>query len=390
MNPRGERLTVDIVAAIESVVRLKSVGLHDPVFGGNERRYLDDCINSGFVSSAGPFVAQFEKDLASFVGAQYAVALVNGTSALHLALVGLGVRPGDEVLVPALSFVATANAVALAGATPHFVDVSWESWGVGAEGLRAYLTVVLDSRGKQSVNRFTGRPVTALVPMHTLGFAADGNGLAEVAREFGLILVEDAAEALGSFADGSHVGLAGQAGCFSFNGNKTITTGGGGAIVTKDGTLAERLKHLSTTAKVLHRYEFDHDQIGYNYRMPNVNAALGVAQLEQLPQLLGRQRALHSMYVEAFEGLALGKKPAERAGTVSNYWLQAFLLDDSLRGSRDMILNACLDRDIPVRPLWKPLNRLTPYRSSPSANTPIADDLYSRVICLPSSPVLAG
>ena len=318
------------------------------------------------------------------------MAVVNGTSGLHLALVGLGVKPGDEVIVPALSFVATASAVALAGAVPHFVDVSEGTWGIGPEGLRSYLARTLERRGDVFVNSDTGRPVTALVPMHTLGFPVDANGLAEVAGEFGLILVEDAAESLGSYINGTHTGLAGQAAVFSFNGNKTITTGGGGAIITTDHALAERLRHLSTTAKVADRYEFDHDQVGYNYRMPNINAALGVAQLEHLSEILKRQRALHNIYSDAFEGLRIGHKPSETAGVTSNYWLQTFLLDAKLAVHKNAILNACLDQGITVRPLWKPLNRLEPYRSSPSDKTPVADDLYSRLICLPSSPVLAA
>ena len=368
----------------------KRLGLHEPVFGGNEKIYLEECIDTGFVSSVGAFVTRFEDELAHFVGAPNAVAVVNGTSALHLALVGVGVKPGDEVIVPALSFVASASAVDLAGATPHFVDVSEETWGICPQGLRDYFSNSLVRERGKWINPESGRPVTAVVPMHTLGFPLDGAGLAEVASDFGLLLIEDAAEALGSSFRGTPCGLAGQAGVFSFNGNKTITTGGGGAIVTRDPELAQRLRHLSTTAKVGHRYEFDHDQVGYNYRMPNINAALGVAQLEQLPELLLRQRSLHNRYATAFDGLGLGAKATERPGATSNYWLQAFILDAGLAGRRNTILNACLEEQLTVRPLWKPLNRLIPYRSSPSAQTPVTDDLYARVVCLPSSPALAA
>ena len=210
-----------------------------------------------------------------------------------------------------------------------------------------------------------------------------------MARDFGLIFIEDAAESLGSYVGRAHTGLAGHAGVFSFNGNKTITTGGGGAIVTSDPALAAHLKHLSTTAKIAHLYEFDHDEIGFNYRMPNINAALGVAQLEQLPELLERQRQLHTMYLKALEDVSSGTKPSERPGTSSNYWLQAFLLDKTAAKDKNVILNAFLDSGIAVRPLWRPLNRLMPYRFSPTALTPVVDDLYARVICLPSSPALA-
>ena len=365
-------------------------GLHEPLFAGNEREYVIECIETGYVSSVGSFVTRFEKELALYVGAQHAVAVVNGTSALHLALVAVGVKPGDEVIVPALSFVATASAVALAGATPHFVDVSSETWGIDSTELRAYLSSSLRRDGKHLINKESGRPVTAIVPMHTLGHPCDGEGIKAVAEEFGLAFVEDAAESLGSFAGERHTGLAGNAGVFSFNGNKTITTGGGGAIVTDDAELAARLRHLSTTAKIPHRFEFDHDEVGYNYRMPNINAALGVAQLEQLPDLVERQRSLHRKYEEALGDLTLGGLRSESPGTTSNYWLQAFLLESELAPQRDDILNACLDAGIPVRPLWKPLNTLTPYRQSPSAPTPVVADLYSRVICLPSSASLVS
>ena len=365
-------------------------GLHEPLFAGNEREYVIECIETGYVSSVGSFVTRFEKELARYVGAQHAVAIVNGTSALHLALVAVGVKPGDEVIVPALSFVATASAVALAGATPHFVDVSSETWGIDSTELRAYLSSSLRRDGKHLINKESGRPVTAIVPMHTLGHPCDGEGVKVVAEEFGLTFVEDAAESLGSFAGGRHTGLAGNAGVFSFNGNKTITTGGGGAIVTDDAELAARLRHLSTTAKIPHRFEFDHDEVGYNYRMPNINAALGVAQLEQLPDLVERQRSLHRKYEDALGDLTLGSLRSESPGTTSNYWLQAFLLASVLAPQRDGILKSCLDAGIPVRPLWRPLNTLTPYLQSPSAPTPVVTDLYSRVICLPSSASLVS
>ncbi len=379
-----------LVSRLRAAVGNSGGGLHEPVFAGNEKKYITECIETGYVSSVGSFVTRFEKELALYVGAQHTVAVVNGTSALHLALVAVGVKPGDEVIVPALSFVATASAVALAGATPHFVDVSSETWGIDSTELRAYLSSSLRRDGKHLINKESGRPVTAIVPMHTLGHPCDGEGIKAVAEEFGLTFVEDAAESLGSFAGEKHTGLAGNAGVFSFNGNKTITTGGGGAIVTDDSELAARLRHLSTTAKIPHRFEFDHDAVGYNYRMPNINAALGVAQLEQLPDLVECQRSLHRKYEEALGDFTLGSLRSESPGTTSNYWLQAFLLKSELAPQRDDILNACLDAGIPVRPLWKPLNTLTPYRQSQSAPTPVVADLYSRVICLPSSASLVS
>ena len=387
-NTAEQSASEALIPKILTIVGNSTGGLHEPLFAGNEGRYLAQCIETGYVSSVGSFVSRFEEELADYVGASHAIALVNGTSALHLTLVAVGVKPGDEVVVPAVSFVATASAVALAGATPHFVDVSSETWGMDPVELRSYLSGALRRDGTQLINDETGRPVTAIIPMHTLGHPCDAEGLKAVADEFGLAVVEDAAESLGSFSGGRHSGLVGNAGVFSFNGNKTITTGGGGAIVTDNAELAERIKHLSTTAKIWHRFEFDHDAVGYNYRMPNINAALGVAQLEQLPHLLERQRSLHRKYEEAIGGLGMGSLRSGTPGTTSNYWLQAFLLDRALAPQRDEILNACLDAGIPVRPLWKPLNTLSPYRASPGAPTPVAADLYSRVICLPSSASL--
>ena len=379
-----------VSAALKPRVGDRTGGLHEPLFGGNEKAYLAECIDSGFVSSVGPFVTRFEKELADFVGAPHAIATVNGSSALHVALVALGVSPGDEVVVPALSFVATASAVVLAGGIPHFVDVSTDNWGIDADYLRRYLSAALRREGEIFVNRTSGRPVTAVVPMHTLGHPFDGVGIRGVADEFGLAFLEDAAEALGSFSGGIHTGLAGHAAVFSFNGNKTITTGGGGAIVTKNPELAAKVRHLSTTAKVPHPFEFDHDAVAYNYRMPNINAALGVAQLEQLPQFVENQRALHDIYQEAVGGLDLGTLKSETPGNLSNYWLQAFLLRAELAPQRDDIINACLESGVPVRPLWKPLNTLSPYVRCPSADTPVTMDLYARVICLPSSAGLAS
>ena len=377
-----------LVSRLEQLPNVTGGGLHEPLFAGQELNYVNECIQSGFVSSVGSFVSRFEEELARYVGAKHAVATVNGTSALHLALVAVGVQPGDEVIVPALSFVATASAVVLAGARPHFVDVSSLTWGIDPAGLRHHLTEAFTWDGQNLVNGVTGSKVTAVVAMHALGHPCDAEGIKAVADEFGIALIEDAAESLGSYSGTVHTGLAGQAGIFSFNGNKTITTGGGGALVTNHPELAVRAKHLSTTAKVDHPFEFNHDAIGYNYRMPNINAALGVAQLEQLPDLIRRQRSLHRLYHGLLSELAFGSVRTETPGTSSNYWLHAFVLDEASPALRDRILDKCIVAGIPVRPLWKPLNTLVPYSDFPSSPTPVATDLYSRVICLPSSAAL--
>jgi perosamine synthetase len=360
------------------------------VFEGNEKKYLAECIDSGFVSSVGPFVTAFEESVRDFVGAGHAVATVNGTAALHLALLAVGVRPGDEVLVPAMSFVATANAVSHAGAIAHFVDVDEATWGIDPVALRAHLAKVGQIKDGRLYNQETGRPVTAVVPMHALGHPVAIAPLLSVAEEFGLVVVEDAAESLGSWVGDRHTGLFGRLGVFSFNGNKTITTGGGGVVVTDDAALAKKLKHLSTTARVPHTYEFDHDAVGYNYRMPNINAALGLAQMEQLPGLIAGQRSLFELYSRAFAGSPFGEVRQEVAGTTSNYWLQAISLPEGTKDAKDELIRGCVDAGVSVRPMWKPLNRLAPYASHPSAATPVTEDLYNRVICLPSSVFLVN
>ncbi len=378
----------DFIGRIRQVTGPETGGLHEPVFAGNEKKYLAECIDSGFVSSVGPFVTAFEESVREFVGAKHAVAVVNGTASLHLALLAVGVRPGDEVIVPAMSFVATANAVSHAAAIAHFVDVDELTWGIDPLMLRSHLAYVGEMKDGCLQNKETGRPITAVVPMHALGHPVAIAPLLEVAEEFGLVVVEDAAESLGSFVGDRHTGLFGRLGVFSFNGNKTITTGGGGVIVTDDEALAKRLKHLSTTARVPHQYEFDHDAVGYNYRMPNINAALGLAQMEQLRGLIAGQRDLFELYDKAFAGSPFGDVRQEPAGTKSNYWLQAISLTGGGNTRKDQLIKGSVDAGVSVRPLWKPLNRLTPYASNPSAATPVSADLYERVICLPSSAFL--
>ena len=387
LNSKSPSLS-ELLAAIQEIAGSNSGGLHEPVFAGNEKVYLNDCIESGYVSSVGEYVSRFEQELSWFTSAPHVIATVNGTTALHLALVSVGVKPGDEVVVPALSFVATANAVTHAGATPHFVDVGQSTWGLDPATLADYLETAARVVGGQLLNSETGRPITAIVPMHTLGHPVDMAGLKAVADKYGLTIVEDAAESLGSFIGDTHTGLFGRVGVFSFNGNKTITTGGGGALVTSDAELASRIRHLSTTARIPHRFEFDHDEIGYNYRMPNINAALGVAQMEQLPGFLASQRALFGRYQRAFADWTEVEVKAGSDGTVSNYWLQALYLAEGLGFDRDELISKALGEGVPVRPMWKPLNQIAAHATSPSAPTPVAQEIYERVVCLPSSTSL--
>lgn len=378
-----------VVAAIRSVVGRESVALHEPRFTGNEWLYVKECLDSTFVSSVGKFVDRFEHDLAQFTGARHVVAVVNGTAALHVALKLAGVMAGDEVLMPALTFVATANAVSYCGATPHFIDSEERTLGVDASCLRSYLAQTTDQRGGFCVNRSTGKVIRAIVPMHTFGHPVDLEGLLAVAYDFNLVMVEDAAESLGSYYQGLHAGTFGRLGILSFNGNKAITTGGGGAILTNDPELARRAKHLTTTAKLSHAWEYRHDEIGYNYRMPNLNAALGCAQLEQLPAFLASKRALFAQYQAAFSsvpGITLVKEPA---GCQSNYWLQTLLLDRDQSAQRDVLLKSTNEAGLMTRPVWTLMQELVQFANCPRMDLSGAVDLAGRLINIPSSAGLA-
>lgn len=386
-----DALAAGIVQAVRAVLAdaPTPVPLHAPEFRGREWGYLKDCLDTGWVSSVGAYVDRFERDLAAFTGVGHAVAVVNGTAALDVCLRLAGVRPGDEVLVPTLTFVATANAVTYRGATPHFVDSEDETLGIDPEKLEAHLQTVARLDGETCVNRRTGAPIRALVAMHVFGHPCDVDGLAEVAARWRLVLVEDAAEALGSFWGGRHVGGFGRLAALSFNGNKIVTTGGGGAVLTDDPDLARQAKHLTTTAKVPHPWAYDHDAVGWNYRLPNLNAALGCAQLECLPDMLARKADLAARYARAFETLPGVRLLAPRPGARVNHWLNALLLDDPDRALRDAVLQASIDAGFQARPLWTPMHRLPMYANGPRADLSTAERLEDRVINLPSSAALA-
>ncbi len=379
----------EILDAIKSVVGDEHANLHEPSFEGNELNYLKECIESTFVSSSGKFVDKFEDDLAAFTSAKFAISVVNGTSALHLSLILCGVKPGDEVLVPALSFVATANAVAYCGATPHFVDSNYETLGLDANKLREYLTAETQMINGLCVNKKTQRVIRAVVPMHTFGHPVDIEEVLVLAKDFNLQLIEDAAESLGSLYKNRHTGTFGRFGVLSFNGNKTITTGGGGAILTNNEEDATKAKHMSTTARLKHNWIFKHDDIGFNYRMPNLNAALGCAQMEGLPEKLRSKKFLFNKYSKAFSGIEGVNIFAEPRDCSSNYWLQTLMLSEDNLELRDEILAATNAQNIMTRPIWTPLSELQPYSSSPSMKLDVVKSLEKRLINLPSSPSLA-
>jgi aminotransferase in exopolysaccharide biosynthesis len=386
--PTQNSLVNDVVSAILSITGPSPTALHEPSFEGNEWLYLKQCLDSTFVSSVGEFVDRFEDDLASYTGAKYAISVVNGTAALQIALKLAGVLAGDEVLIPALTFVATANAVAYCNAVPHFVDSEERTLGIDSSKLREYLQSNTSQHSGQCVNNITGRIVRALVPMHTFGHPSEIESLLSIAHDFNIALVEDAAESLGSFYHGQHTGTFGLFGTLSFNGNKTITTGGGGAILTNNEILARHAKHLTTTAKLPHAWEFRHDEVGYNFRMPNINAALGCAQLEQLPAKLAAKRQLFSQYQSAFADVKGMKIFQEPENCRSNYWLQSLVLDENESENRNLILEATNEAGIMTRPVWELINELAPFEDSPSMDLSTARSLSSCIINIPSSPGL--
>jgi len=361
------------------------IPLHEPKFVGNEKAYVLDCIDSTFVSSVGKYVDRFEQMMADYTGAKYAVATVNGTAALHIALRLVGVNQGDEVITQPLSFVATCNAISYCGAMPVFVDVDRDTLGMSPGSLRSFLSINTVQTSAGCINKSTGRKISAVVPMHTFGLPCRIDEIAKVCEEFSVPLIEDAAESLGSYYQGKHTGTFGKLAAFSFNGNKTITTGGGGMIVTNDEALAKRAKHITTTAKQPHPYEFIHDEIGYNYRLPNINAALGCAQMESLPRLLESKRSIASVYKEFFSATNFIFVD-ELAEASSNYWLNALILED--KRARDVFLKELNEAGVMSRPVWRLMNELAMFHDCQCSDLSNSQWLEERVVNIPSSAQL--
>lgn len=360
------------------------IPLHAPVFSGHEREYVTATIDSTFVSSVGAYVDRFEQDMAQFTGSPRAVATVNGTAALHMALKLVGVEQGDLVITQPLTFVATCNAINYCGAEPVFVDVDRETLGLSPKAVEFWLqeNAFVNDNGECRL-RDDGRVIRACVPMHTFGHPADLDGLVEVCDRWHLQMVEDAAESLGSLYKGRHTGTFGSLGTLSFNGNKIITTGGGGMILAAE-RLAERAKHLTTTAKKPHAFEYIHDEVGYNYRLPNLNAALGCAQLEQLNQFVNEKRDLADHYAALFKGSEY-RFVIEPEECFSNYWLNAVICEDKQR--RDELLEVTNAAGVMTRPIWALMNHLPMYRSCLKGDLTNAEWLEARVVNLPSGIV---
>jgi len=359
------------------------ISLHEPRFNGNEKKYLNDCIDSTYVSSVGKYVDQFEKEFAKKVGSKYAIATVNGTSALHISLILADVQKDDEVITQPLTFIATCNAISYIGAKPIFVDVDLDTMGLSPDSLKSFLELNCEIKENICINKTTGKTIKACVPMHTFGHPCKIDEIKEICDKWNIVLVEDAAESLGSYYKKRHTGTFGKVGAFSFNGNKIITSGGGGVIVTDNEILAKRAKHLTTTAKIPHPYEYVHDEIGYNYRMPNLNAALLVAQLEQLEYFLKSKRELASNYKGFFDTQEEIDFIIEPTDADSNYWLQAVIVKDLSK--RDEFLEFTNTNGVMSRPIWKLMNELEMFKNAQCTSLINAKYLEERVVNIPSS-----
>ena len=359
------------------------IPLHRPLFNGNEKINLEKCIDSNFVSSVGKEIIEFEKNISKFIGSEYSILTVNGTAALHIALILAKVKPGDEVITQALSFVATCNAISYTGAKPILLDVDKNTMGLSVEALESFIkkNVKKDNKG-YSVNKKTGKRISACVPMHTFGHPCEIEGIARICTENNILLIEDAAESLGSKYKNKYTGTFGICGITSFNGNKIITTGGGGAIFTNNEKVALLAKHLTTTAKIPHPYEYNHDQIGYNFRMPNINAVIGLAQLEQLPYFINEKRKLSRLYLNKTKELGLSMV-IEPINCESNYWLNCILLDSI--EEKNIFLDLTNSREIMTRPFWTSMNNLKMYKNCQNDGLFNSKWLQERVVCLPSS-----
>ncbi|MDA9196981.1 LegC family aminotransferase [Akkermansiaceae bacterium] len=362
--------------------------MHIPIFDEREIDLLRECVESNFVSSVGAFCDRFESALVEFTGARRAVLTVNGTSALHLSLILAGVEENDEVLIPSFTFVATANAVRYIGAIPHFIEIEERSLGADVAKLSQWLETTTEAREDGVWNKSTGRRIRCLVPMHTFGHAVDMDALNAAAAQFGLVVVEDAAESLGSYYKDRHTGNDSLCAAISFNGNKIITTGGGGAILTNDDDLADRAKHLSTTAKIPHSWEMRHDAVGFNYRMPALNAALGCAQIEKLPNFVEKKRALAERYQTAFDGVEGVRFLSEPEWSTSNYWLNTLVLDDDSGEAQGALLELTNSGGIMTRPAWTPLHMLPLFSDCPKMDLTTTESMARRVVNIPSTASL--
>lgn len=376
----------EIISFIKSLYgHADFIPLHEPRFFGNEKKYLNECIDSTFVSSVGKFVDMFEQKIAEFTGAKYAVATTNGTAALHISLLLSGVEHGDEVMTQPLTFIATCNAISYCNADPVFIDVDLDTLGLSPTALKEFLKNNCEISGQKCINKKSGKTIKACVPMHTFGHPCKIDEIKTICDEWHIALVEDAAESLGSYYGGRHTGTFGLVGAISFNGNKIITSGGGGCIITNDEVIAKKAKHITTTAKIPHKWEYVHDLVGYNYRLPNLNAALLTAQLEQLDGFLNSKRELAGIYKGFFEDKNI-KFVLEPENAKSNYWLNAVILNS--KQQRDEFLEFTNANGVMTRPIWRLMNELEMFKNCQSGSLENSKYLEERVVNIPSSVIV--
>lgn len=377
----------EIVSFIRDLYKTPSefIPLHEPRFVGNEKKYVNECIDSTFVSSVGKFVNQFEEMIADYTGAKYAIACVNGTAALHISLILSGVEREDEVITQSLTFIATANAISYTGAKPIFIDVDKDTMGMSPVSLLSFLERVTEQKDGVCFNKITGKKIKACIPMHTFGHPCKIDEIKDICEKYNISLIEDAAESLGSYYKDQHTGTYGKFGTLSFNGNKTITTGGGGMILTNDKDLATKAKHITTTAKVPHKWEFVHDTIAYNYRLTNIAAALGCAQMEQLPSFIVKKRILAEKYKEFFalNGVDFVQEPKD---SKSNYWLNAIILKDL--EERNKFLEFMNDNGVMSRPIWALMNKLDMFKNCQCEDLTNSEWFEERVVNISSSVII--
>tara|TARA_E500000331_G_C17258617_1_gene714254 strand:- start:1864 stop:3051 length:1188 start_codon:yes stop_codon:yes gene_type:complete len=374
------------ILIVVSKIAKKNSEIHEPIFFGNEMKYLKKTLDTTFVSTISPFVEKLEKQFCKYTGSKYAVALNSGTSALHLALLLSGVKKNDEVLLPSLNYIASSNAVLLVDAKPHFVDVENKTLGIDIKKLKNYLLKNTYQRNNLCINKKTKNLIKAIIPMHVFGHPSDLSGVLALAKKFNLTVIEDAAEGVGSFYKKKHVGTFGDIGILSFNGNKTITTGGGGMLLTKNKYIAKLAKHISTNSKVIKNFQINHNMIGYNYRMPGINAAIGCAQLENIEKIVKAKRKIFKIYDKEFEkidGINFLKEPKNCR---SNYWLQTIILDDKLKKNRNKIIKFCNKNKIKVRPVWQLMHKIKYLAKYSKMNLSNAENLEKKIINIPSSP----
>ena len=386
MNENKNEQNLSIINFIKSIYNQDSfIPLHEPKFIGNEKKNLNECIDSTFVSTVGNFVDRFEEEIAKYTGAKYAVATVNGTSGLHISLILANVDKDSEVITQPITFVATCNAISYCGAVPIFIDVDKETMGLSPSALKSFLEKNTSVENNKCINNVTGKVIKACVPMHSYGHPCKIDKIKEICDEYHIFLIEDAAESIGSFYENKHTGTFGNLGVMSFNGNKIITAGGGGCIITNNKALAKKAKHLTTTAKVPHKWDFNHDMVGYNYRMPNLNAALLVAQLECLEKFVTNKRNLAKKYENFFKTLDYNFF-TEPEGSKSNYWLNTIILNN--KNQRDKFLEDTNSNGVMTRPMWILMNKLLMFKNAQSDNLKNSIWLEERIVNIPSSTTI--